>query len=85
MSNVVSLADKADNNKYTDPMGALRDAQESIAEKVGAFANGKKLVILCLDDTNGGYDVSTRYAGLKCSEIVALLEYEKSRILSMMA
>jgi len=85
MGKVVRLADKADNNKYTDPTGALRDAQESIEEKVGAFANGKKLAVICLDDTSGGYDVSTRYAGLKCSEILALLEYEKSRILSMMA
>lgn len=78
MGNVVSLASKANDGLYIDPAGCLREAQEAIEEKVGAFAEGKKLIILCLDDSDEGYHVTSRYCGMKRSEIVSLLEYARA-------
>ena len=51
MSNVESMASKANNGTMQTPEDALKDALSSIG-KEGSFKEGKKLLILSLDETD---------------------------------
>lgn len=65
------------------PEHLLQDALGSSIGKRGAFENGKKMLILALDD-DGQYSVSFMQAGMKMSECVALCEVAKSIFLAEM-
>jgi hypothetical protein len=47
----------------------------------GAFKQGKKLLILALDDTDGMYNISFVQAGMKFSECIVLCEAAKQTFL----
>jgi hypothetical protein len=76
---VISLADRANNSMMSSPEQSLRDALSMVGQPGNrAFTKGKKLIVLCLDDTQEGhYDISFVNAGMSSSQIVALLETSK--------
>lgn len=76
-SNIVRMSDKTNNASYSTPEQALRDALEEIGKR-GAFKNGKKLLILALDDTDENFNVSFIQAGMKMSECVAVCDVAKN-------
>lgn len=83
MKKVESMAEKSGNSKHLDISGALLDASEMIGKK-GAFENGKKVLILALDDIDGNYSVSFVQAGMKMSECISLCEVAKTIFLEQM-
>ena len=82
-ANVISMAEKAKNGTMQTPEQALRDCISLVGEK-GAFKEGKKLLVLALDDTAGNFSVSFVQAGMKMSECVALCEVAKTIFLREM-
>lgn len=79
---VVDLNDRVDDARFMTPKRLL---EESAAEcgVSDAFEKGRKLLVICLDDTDDQYNVSWRNAGLKTSEIVSLLEYLKDDMMRL--
>ena len=77
MVDVVSMARAASNGTMQTPEQALQDALNDIG-KNGAFKNGKKLLILALDESDEKYQISWIQAGMKMSQCVALCEIAKS-------
>lgn len=76
---VVSLGDAANNSMMTSPESALKDALNDL--KTGERWEGrKKLLVLCLDADKGMFDLGYINAGMKASELVALLECAKQMI-----
>lgn len=75
--NVISLSDKTGNAGFTSPRDALNDAIETIGKR-GAFKDGKKLLILALDDTQENFSVSFIQAGMRMSECNNLCDIAKS-------
>ncbi len=75
--NVISLSDRTNNGGYSSPESVLRDTLNEIGKR-GAFKNGKKLLILALDDTDENFEVSFIQAGMKMSECMAVCEVAKS-------
>ena len=64
---VIRIAEALDDAKKLTPEQALDIARRDIGKRE-AFKDGKKLLILALDDTDGGYSVSFVQAGMKMSE-----------------
>ena len=85
MSNdkLVKLADKTNNGFMSTIEDSLKDALKATGEK-GAFANGKKVLILALDDRDENYSISFIQGGMKMSECVGLCETAKIIFLSEM-
>ncbi|MDP8268312.1 MAG: hypothetical protein P9L97_06235 [Candidatus Tenebribacter davisii] len=79
-NNVVSLGDHAGNALMITPAQILQDCLDNDIGKRGAFKNGKKLLILVLDDTEGNYHTNFCQAGMKYSEMVSLLTVMQSYI-----
>ena len=77
MGRTINLGDSLNDARYTSPAQALNDALERIGEE-GAFKKGKKLLIICLDDSEDDYYISWIQAGMRMSECVALCECTKS-------
>ena len=80
---VTKLSDKAGDGTMQSPQQALEAALNDIG-KYGAFENGKKLLILALDDTQKNYNVSFIQAGMKMSECISLCETAKTIFLREM-
>lgn len=80
---IVSLANKANNSIMQSPLQALEDAISSIG-KEAAFKDGKKLLIIALDDTDGQYKTNWIQAGMKMSECLTLCEVAKISFLDEM-
>lgn len=80
---VISMADAACDGTLQTPEQALQDAFKYI-DKQGAFKNGKKLLILSLDDTEGNYTISFIQAGMKMSECLTLCDVAKTLFLTEM-
>ena len=82
MADVVKMVDVTDNIRTW----AVEEMLEYSLEKIrnGDFIPANKAVLIMLNDRDGVYDVRRCSAGLKCSEILSMLEVEKSRVLKMM-
>ena len=82
---IVNLAKESGNGKLQSPEGALKDALSYIGED-GAFKNGKKLIIICLDEgeKTDEYHISWVQAGMKMSQCVTLCEVAKMSFLEEM-
>lgn len=80
---VVNLGDVTGNAVMSSPEQALKDALNHVG-KNGAFENGKKVLILALDDSDNDYSISFVQAGMKMSECLALCEVAKAVILEQM-
>ena len=82
---VIDMSEKAGNGFMRTPESALKDALESLGkEGEGAFEHGTKLLVLCLDDTEGQYSVTWVQAGLKMRECLSLCEVGKTLFLKEM-
>jgi glucan biosynthesis protein len=79
---VISMANKMNDGSFHTPKQALEEAISEIG-KSGAFKEGKKVLVLALDD-NGGYNISFIQAGMKMSECVSLCEVAKTLFLGEM-
>ena len=77
------LGQKAKNGKMLTPEMTLKECLNDIGKR-GAFKNGKKLLVLALDDTEGKFSVSFSQAGMKMSECIALCEVGKTIFLTEM-
>lgn len=71
------MSERSKSSLHTSPEDALKDALDELGKR-GAFKDGKKLLILALDDTEGNYNISYINAGMKSSEMVALCDISKS-------
>lgn len=76
-SNILSMSEKTKNANFSSPEEALQDALNELGKK-GAFKNGRKLLILALDDTEQNFQVSFIQAGMKMSECVAVCDVAKN-------
>ena len=74
---VTRISDKTQSSLSVSPEQIFEEAIESIG-KDGAFKNGKKALVLMLDDTDGGFSISYLNAGMKGSQVISLLECAKS-------
>ena len=85
MTNDIILLGNHSNNAATiSPEQCLQNCLENYVGKRGAFKKGKKLIVLALDDTEGEFNTNFTQAGMKNSEILALLTVMKSVILEDM-
>lgn len=80
---VISLANKTGNGTMQSPQQALEEAMRCIG-KEGAFEEGKKVLIIALDDTTGSYRTNWIQAGMKMSECLTLCEVAKVTFLEEM-
>jgi len=83
MGKVIDMSEHSDDCALRSVESALTDAIECIGKK-GAFINGKKVLILALDDTDGEYNITFIRAGMKDSESATLCEIAKSIFLTQM-
>lgn len=81
--NITCLGQKSGDAGMTSPRSALKDAMDCLGE-AGAFRDGKKLLVLGLDDTSENFAVSFIQAGMTMSQCVALCEVAKSIFLKEM-
>lgn len=72
MGNLVSLADRANDNRFTTPKDMLEQAMRDLEAKE---LHGGQAILLVLDRGPAGncYSVGFRAANIRKSEIVALL------------
>ena len=80
---ITRISNKGNSSMMSSPEQALQDALDYIGKK-GAFKEGKKLLVLCLDESNGEYIISYVQAGMKMSECATLCEIAKSSFLKEM-
>ncbi len=83
MNDVISMAEKTNSATYQSPEQALNDALNDLGKR-GAFKDGKKLLILALDDTSDNFQINWIQAGMKMSECMAVCEAAKTLFLSEM-
>lgn len=81
MTNIVYLATELNDGTKRDPHDMMIDFSDDIVN--GKF-KGKKMLIIGLDDSEDGYHILWKQAGMRMSEIVALLECAKKTVLSEM-
>lgn len=75
--NVINMANAGRNAMLQSSRQALEEAIIDIDNKRGAFAEGKKVLIIALDDSTGEYCISWIQAGMKMSECMALCDIAK--------
>lgn len=80
---VINMTDATGDATKRDIKQTLESAIEDVG-KYGAFEKGKKVLILALDDTSEGYDVTWVQGGMKMSECLTLCEVAKTLFLSEM-
>jgi len=76
---VTYMADIKDDADLIDPPTCLISARDDCMEDMP-----DKLLILKLWDKDGDYKTAFAQSGMKCSEMIALLEIMKRRIITMM-
>ena len=74
---IKSMSAHTGDGTLRSPQQCLEECLEDIGKR-GAFKDGKKLLVLCVDDTKGDYSISFAQAGMKMSECVTLCEISKS-------
>ena len=84
MGKIINLATQLGDGTKQSPEMCLIDCLENDIGKRNAFKDGKKLLIVCLDDTEDRYDISWRQAGMKASEMLALSQLLNKQIMGMM-
>ncbi len=81
MNNITYLADIHNNGTLDTPLHVL----ESVKERIESGQESPtKLVVISLDDSSGLYDIKWQQAGMKMSEMLALLEIAKSVVINEM-
>ena len=80
---VESMASHANDGTKRSPEQCLQDCLEDVGKR-DAFKDGKKLLVLCLDDSDGHYRVSWAQTGMNMSQCLALSEVAKAMFLREM-
>ncbi len=80
---ITSLGKFSNNGKLYSPEETLKDALSDVGVQ-GALKDGKKCLVLALDESNGEYKINFYQAGMKMSECMALCEIAKSLFLEQM-
>jgi hypothetical protein len=73
--NVVSLADKTDDNRFITPHDMLLVVADDIKK---GHITPKRMVVLMLDDSDGMYDTDFRMANISTSQSLALCSMMQS-------
>jgi len=84
MTEVTYMADKKDDARMLAPEQLLQRVLVDEVGKVGAFKEGKKVLVIALDDIDGRYDVSFRQCGMAMSECIALARVAETLFLQEM-
>lgn len=82
--NITNLGMYAKDARMVSPEGCLRNCLSEDIGKRGAFKKGKKLIIICLNDSDDEYEISWSQAGMKVSEIISLLDVAKHEFIRRM-
>lgn len=77
MANVISLAERTDSAAFATIEQTLESALQDVRDERGAFAKGRKCLVIALDDNDGQYRINFVNGGMKMSECVALCEAMK--------
>lgn len=81
MTNIVHLSNKTGECKYCTPETLLLDELQDIRD---GKHEDEQCLVLWLDKKKDGFRISFNNSGMKCSEIVAVLEVMKVRCLAIM-
>ena len=74
---VESLSEHTNNGKLRSPEQCLKECLEHIGE-LGALKDGKKILVIALDDTKENYQMNWYQAGMKMSECISVCEVAKT-------
>lgn len=77
---VISLTRETNDATFNTPKMCINECLKNDIGKQGAYKEGKKLFMVCLDDNDDKYDISWNQAGMSMSEILALLDITKTFI-----
>jgi hypothetical protein len=80
---VISMAEATNDGTKRSPEDCLKDCLNDVGV-AGALENGKKVLVLALDESDGNYGVSWYQAGMTCSQMIALCEVAKTIFLTDM-
>jgi hypothetical protein len=83
MSKITSIGSASNDGTMMRPEDTLKDAIDSIG-KEGALKNGKKVLVLALDDTNENFSITFFQAGMTMSQCLAVCETSKAIFLKDM-
>jgi len=81
--NVKSFGRETGQGNLMTPLETLEDVKDSIG-KQGALEHGKKMMVICLDDTDSNFSISWFQCGLTMSQCISLCEVAKSKFLKEM-
>lgn len=76
MSKVTSIGSASGDGTMMRPEDTLQDAIDSIGKK-GALKNGKKVLVLALDDTDENFSISFFQAGMTMGQCLSVCETAK--------
>lgn len=82
--NIELLGNHANDATMITPEQCLKDVLNNDLGKRGAFKHAKKIVVIALDESDGGYYMGFDQAGMSMSEVVALCECFKKFIITDM-
>jgi len=77
--NIISLADQTDRGDLRSPESMFLEVAADHADD--GINDNKKAMAISLDTANGEYNISWYQAGMKCSEMLTMLEVTKAIIL----
>ena len=77
----VRLVDRSNDANHASPEMALEDVLRDFRE---GKRKATKAIVITLDSSGDKYEVHWYQAGMKTSEIVALLEYTKADMIGLM-
>lgn len=81
MNDVILLGKTTCNALMISPEQVLAEVQRELKENTPPL---KKLIVITLNEADGHYDINWRQAGMKISEIIALLELAKHTMIEEM-
>jgi len=79
---LILLSEETSRGDLRSPADMLSEALDDHTS--GEMSDNTKAMVLSLDNQNGEYNVTWYQAGMKCSEMLALLEVAKTKILQEM-
>ncbi|MCP4374045.1 MAG: hypothetical protein GY797_38960 [Deltaproteobacteria bacterium] len=84
MAKVESIGHLKDDALLVTPEQCIKSVLEDDLGKRGAFKNGKKVIVIALDDTDGDYNISFSQGGFRMSELLSLMDVFKKHVLGIM-
>jgi len=75
--NIVHISNYSNNSFAITPTQLVAETIKDLETEGSIVFGTKKMLIICLDDSNDEYNILIRNAGLKTSETIALLDLAK--------